>query len=112
MSENWKDAWFLVNNVAGHDVYEVIGCDPAIGQEGKQFFFYQDTKEPCDIFNPRPCKKCGKGKTEKGHDACIADLPGVEFACCGHGNSNNTPYIKFTNGVVWEGGGVREKLGE
>jgi hypothetical protein len=34
----------------------------------------------------RPCSGCGQLPTAAGHDACIADLPGVRNACCGHGN--------------------------
>lgn len=33
----------------------------------------------------RPCKACGLRRTAEGHDPCIANLPGVQFACCGHG---------------------------
>ena len=31
------------------------------------------------------CRARGRGRTELGHDPCIANLPGVRFACCGHG---------------------------
>jgi hypothetical protein len=43
------------------------------------------------------CIKCKKKRTKKGHDPCIADLPGVEFACCGHGTGDG--YIAFENGL-------------
>lgn len=42
------------------------------------------------------CKLCDEPRTERGHDPCIANLPGVVFACCGHGLENG--YIKFTDG--------------
>lgn len=42
------------------------------------------------------CKLCKKPPTEKGHDPCIANLPGVLYACCGHGHEEG--YIKFTDG--------------
>ncbi len=42
------------------------------------------------------CNACGQCKTEEGHDPCIASLPGVIFACCGHGNGD--AYIKFEDG--------------
>ena len=46
----------------------------------------------------RPCISCGEQPVE-GHDACLASLPGVDFACCGHGDPR-TAYIKFENGVI------------
>lgn len=42
------------------------------------------------------CVACGQCKTPEGHDPCIANLPGVLFACCGHGNGRG--YIKFEDG--------------
>lgn len=31
------------------------------------------------------CEHCRQDQTRAGHDPCISDLPGVHFACCGHG---------------------------
>lgn len=42
------------------------------------------------------CKLCKEERTENGHDPCIANLPGVLYACCGHGVTYG--YIKFTDG--------------
>lgn len=42
------------------------------------------------------CVGCGERRTSEGHDPCIANLPGVIFACCGHGNRDG--YIKFEDG--------------
>jgi hypothetical protein len=44
------------------------------------------------------CAKCHKKRTKAGHDPCIGHLPGVEYACCGHGNEEG--YISFVNGLV------------
>lgn len=46
------------------------------------------------------CAACKQIKTPEGHDPCIANLPGVLFACCGHGNTFG--YIKFTDGRCLE----------
>lgn len=35
--------------------------------------------------NKRKCVLCHRRPTRAGHDPCIPDLPGVEYACCGHG---------------------------
>jgi hypothetical protein len=40
-------------------------------------------------------------RTPEGHDPCIARLPGVRYACCGHGVREG--YIQFDNGVVVRG---------
>ena len=47
------------------------------------------------------CPECGKTRTKDGHDPCIANLPGVKFACCGHGTRNG--YIAFENGITIRG---------
>jgi hypothetical protein len=43
------------------------------------------------------CRKCKLARTPEGHDPCLGELPGVLFACCGHGNGAG--YIYFQNGV-------------
>ena len=47
-----------------------------------------------------PCKKCNKLPTKDGHDDCIADLPGITNACCGHGDKG---YLQFSDGTVIRG---------
>ena len=49
---------------------------------------YSDTKNPVD--EKRPCRRCGEPPTEKGHDACVANQPGKESVCCGHGVHEET----------------------
>ena len=56
--------------------------------------------ELTEIFE-KPCKRCKKPPTKEGHDACLGTLPGVKYACCGHGEQPG--YIMFTNGVVIRG---------
>lgn len=52
--------------------------------------------------NPWPCRRCGaESPTAEGHDPCIANLPGVVHACCGHGYGH--AYVKFQNGTVMRG---------
>lgn len=47
------------------------------------------------------CPLCGKMSTDERHDHCIANLPGVKFACCGHGIRD--AYVVFDNGLVLRG---------
>lgn len=46
------------------------------------------------------CGFCGRDPVDK-QDYCIKDLPGVVFACCGHGVEKG--YIRFENGVTIRG---------
>ena len=50
------------------------------------------------IKKERPCVRCGKPSTKDGHDHCIRNLPGVEYACCGHGIEDG--YAKLYTGKV------------
>ena len=48
----------------------------------------------------RPCKLCNKFNIKDGeneYDACLEKLPGVKYACCGHGLTCG--YILFENGI-------------
>jgi len=38
-------------------------------------------------------------RTPEGHDPCLGTLPGVLFACCGHGG-RAFGYVYFENGVT------------
>ena len=44
-----------------------------------------------------PCLVCGRLRPENGHDPCLGELPGVEYACCGHGGRDG--YIIFSNNL-------------
>jgi len=53
----------------------------------------------------RRCANCGKswGGSEMGEvDPCLGMLPGVDNACCGHGDASEA-YIRFISGVVVKG---------
>jgi hypothetical protein len=43
------------------------------------------------------CPRCKGVSTKEGHDPCLGSLPGVKYACCGHGVSEG--YIVFDNGI-------------
>lgn len=49
-----------------------------------------------------PCKGCGAvSPTPEGHDPCIANIPGVVHACCGHGTGHG--YVMFEDGRTIRG---------
>lgn len=66
----------------------------------KEGWYYSDFTI-ADENNIRPCLKCGKLPNKNGHDACLQNLPGVIFACCGHGVEEG--YIKFNDGRIIRG---------
>lgn len=73
----------------GHEIIFVNGA-----------WSYKDTGvSVLDTYKDRACGRCGKLSTEKDHDFCISNLPGVVNACCGHGEREES-YIQFENGVV------------
>ena len=51
--------------------------------------------------DPR-CPKCDMSVKDIEEDPCLGHLPGVSFACCGHGNQEKA-YIVFENGVKISG---------
>lgn len=49
------------------------------------------------------CPACHLKRGPDKHDPCLGELPGVKYACCGHGGYLPPPhdgYIYFTNGKV------------
>jgi hypothetical protein len=56
-------------------------------------------------YGRQPCPICGKKRPKNGfrfkHDPCIANLPGVLYACCGHGI--HEAYVMFETGHVIRG---------
>ncbi len=67
----------------------------AVYYDGKGVERYCDNHRPTTWLPERPCARCGKFPTAEGHDPCIANLPGVRAACCGHGFQG---YIMFEDG--------------
>jgi hypothetical protein len=65
---------------------------------GPRRYFYVDTGKMVKCPWERPCPKCGHYRTKDKHDPCIANLPGVRNACCGHGVEES--YVQFENGMV------------
>lgn len=68
-------------------------------------WLFEDTKEPLPSHGGenRPCKKCGANILLGIEvDPCLGQLPGVDNACCGHGEREEA-YIRFNNGKVVKG---------
>ena len=45
------------------------------------------------------CGHCGILCEPGKPDPCLGILPGVDFACCGHGD-HRLSYVKFSSGIV------------
>lgn len=45
------------------------------------------------------CVACGRLKDPDGPDPCMGMLPGVSFACCGHG-CKRMAYVAYANGAT------------
>lgn len=80
----------------GHKIYQ---------RPGETVWRNGTTDEVIEIARGRPkdlpCASCGEKRTSEGHDPCIANLPGVTNACCGHGLIQG--YVQFSSGKVIRG---------
>lgn len=84
--------------------------NPIYFDKAQRTWKYSDNHESIDYAEKRVCPKCKKLPTKEGPDACLGTLPGVKFACCGHGQSGQG-YIAFNNGVVIRGTFTKIKIG-
>lgn len=46
------------------------------------------------------CTHCAQRRLPNGNDPCLGTLPGVEFACCGHGQHDGYAKFKGKNRVI------------
>lgn len=58
-------------------------------------------QDPANWTRTGRCRQCRLPQTKEGHDPCLGTLPGVSFACCGHGRTEG--YIMFDNGRIMRG---------
>jgi len=75
-----------------------------------ELWLYKDNNKPVKLDPNRKCNKCKKENTLEDHDPCLAGLPGVINACCGHGTDEG--YIQFKNGITIRGKFKIEGRGE
>lgn len=78
-----------------------LGYDIEYNSDNNEWI-YSDNKQSTKVL--RPCKHCGKLPTNNGHDFCIADLPNVKHACCGHGVKDelSRPYAILEDNTLLE----------
>jgi hypothetical protein len=84
----------------GHRIYTKPTIVDGVKTFDKWRFLDNDKSIEEDKHN-RLCPKCKLPPTPEGHDPCIANLPGVDYACCGHGVELG--YVMFSNGQVIRG---------
>ena len=80
----------ITSNHRGHKIY--------VEQDKKGVYsIWKYLDDGTNIKNKvRPCPRCGNLPSKEGHDHCIANLPGVKYACCGHGVEDG--YVLLENG--------------
>ena len=83
----------------------IVGGHTARFDEDADEWVYADDLSAVGWPHKRPCPRCGRMPTEEGHDACIANLPGVISACCGHGVGDKAlyPFVIFDDGEELRG---------
>lgn len=86
----------------GHPIY--IHRDEYTIKNGRKCFSkwrWVHSDIPINEERPPACPKCRKMPTKDNHDPCIANLPNVIHACCGHGVEE--PYVMFSDRSVLRG---------
>jgi len=82
--------------------YGYLVGHPIYSDDNGNTWYYVDTDEYTGDIGDRSlrdCSKCKLSLTEDGHDPCIANIPGVKYACCGHGLDK--PYLMLNDKTVW-----------
>ena len=72
-----------------------------LGAKGVDFTFNDTEFIDLDALKVT-CPKCSKEQIASEPDSCLGKLPGVLFACCGHGIKEHS-YIYFENGTIIRG---------
>lgn len=84
-----------VSQTGGHIIYCYVGDLRSKPSE----WWYVDTNEVFESKKAlRPCAKCGEKRHVDQPDPCLGWLPGVSFACCGHG-VEGMGYIVYNDGT-------------
>ena len=71
---------------------------------------FADTGEPT-VGSVRPCGHCHEYRTAEGHDACLGILPGVQNACCGHGQITEA-YVQMNDRSIIRGRSAMKLMGD
>lgn len=53
------------------------------------------------LLRQQRCSWCAQRRLPNGNDPCLGTLPGVNYACCGHGCGDG--YVSFSSGAVLRG---------
>lgn len=77
---------------------KVIGRGVHYDEKSERWVF-TDTGKPV---GDRVCEHCKAFVSSIKPDPCLGKLPGVKYACCGHGNKN-LAYVVFENGIIIRG---------
>lgn len=90
MTEKWPKGMVLGGYARGNKIVTFDG----------QAWVYANDGSPLD--ESRPCVQCGQCAPDRDlPDPCLGWLPGVRFACCGHGVPGQE-YVRTDAGVLYE----------
>lgn len=97
------DALYMTAWPMGHEVRSYLESNEDGSQGFNNWRYVNNGELRIQGGLERNCIKCGLLPTPQGHDPCIANLPGVASACCGHGVAEKSAYVLFENGVIFRG---------
>lgn len=119
--KRWGDRLFQIGSSRGNPYAYVLDRDPEDEWEEEDFLdhvsrFHIITGKPFSEETDPRCAQCGLFPTESASDQnekvdpCLGILPGVAFACCGHGYDDTgcgSGYVLFTDGMRIQSDNVR-----
>ena len=82
----------ITGTVFGHPVYSDGSSD--VRWQDNDELVPKDEEGASQPDANHPCPQCGQLPGPTGHDPCIDSLAGVDFACCGHGDTTQA-YAAF-----------------
>ena len=84
------------------EVVHIFGLELTESTSDPEVAYWPDGTEVNDETRKKQrCPACGLCPTPEGHDPCLGTLPGVRYACCGHGRDQG--YIMFEDGRTIRG---------
>ncbi len=104
--ERWGDRVMQSGYLRGHPIADVLHEGVVLDDDEEHWdhstTYYVATGEPVgDIVSCAKCGLCSDADMTEP-DPCIGMLPGVRFACCGHGVEGQA-YVMLRDGTTFRG---------
>jgi len=101
-----RQARYLKNNSPPRGAEAFLYGNKIVWDEEIQWWRVQQSGKILDVEIGRRnlvCPKCDMTPTDEGCDPCMGLLPGVKFACCGHGVEEGYVYFDREDRVTIRG---------